>query len=262
MQLKIVMIVCLFLWLTIPTQSDAIFIPDRQMLQRYCGRSDVVMLASSGRSGSTMLTTQLQKYMNRNKVLKTHLLPPESFKGKILFVYSNPDQAAESALFMTLHRATFGERHFNHMETADRQWLKDIGGADKQNEEHNLLSIDALGIYEQLKVWLFSGTQPARAEKANVLAIKYENLWDHETIEAIRSFLKLPHFTLPDQLPRGHKDLFSKEKKFRKIYNLGTKEAPRYAAYDDARCLWEQSPPFQYLRISSEGRPVPSCQDQ
>lgn len=260
MRLKALMTVCLFVLVWVPAHSNVLFIKTRESLKNYCGKSDIVILASTGRSGSTMLTKELQKYIHADKVLKTHLLPPDSssFKGKIVFIFSNPDQSAESALYMMLHKYRFGERHFTHVETADRSWLMRIGGPYRQNEQHNLLSYDALGVYEHLKVWLFTKTKPATPKKAHILAIKYEHLWEESTVEAIRNFLKIPHFSLPPQLPRGHKDLNTREKKFRKLYNLGTKEDPRYAAYDDARCLWENAPPFQYLRISSQGQPMPN----
>lgn len=263
MRFKALIIVCLLMWIVVPSHSNAIFIAKRESFKKCCGKSDLIIIASTGRSGSTMLTKQLQQYVNPNKVLKTHLLPPDRkcFKGKILFIFSNPDQSAESALYMTLHKHHFGERHFNHVETADRYWLKKIGGPYKQNEQHNLLSYDALGVYEHLKAWLFTETKPTTPEKAQILAIKYEHLWEENTLEAIRQFLDIPNFSLPDQLPRGHKDLFRKEKKFREIYNLGTEDNPRYAAYDDARCLWEHAPSFQYLQISSRGRPVIQCDD-
>ena len=253
MRLKVLSVIYLAMWIAIPFHSNATFVAKRENLKNYCGNSDLVMVASTGRSGSTMLTWQLQQVMPRDQVLKTHLLPPDRkcFKGKILFIFSNPDQAAESALYMMLHKKYFAERHFNHMETADRVWLKKIGGPYKQNEQHNLLSYDALGVYEHLKMWLFTKTEPTTPEKAHILAIKYEHLWDEKTLEAIRNFLEIPEFNLPPQVPRGHKNLYSREAKFRKIHNLGTKDTPRYAAYDDARCLWEQAPPFQYLKISS-----------
>jgi len=259
MRLKALILIYLLIGLISPCNSHAIFIANRESLKNYCGNSDYVIIASTGRSGSTMLTGQLKKSTSSINVLKTHLLPPNKkyFSGKILFIFSNPDKSAESALYMMLHHNLFGERHFTHVETANREWLHNIGGSHGQNEQNNLLSYDALGTYEHLKVWLYTGTKPAKPSQAQILAIKYENLWEENTITAIRNFLGLPHFNLPPKRPRGHKNLSSKELKFRELYNLGTKNHPRYAAYDDARRLWEQAPPFQYLRISFVGREVP-----
>lgn len=254
MRLKALIIISLFMWIASPFHSHATFIAKRENLERYYNKESVVMIASTGRSGSTMLTEQISKFMPTQNVLKTHLLPPEArFKGKIIFIFSNPDQAAESALYMTLHYKTFAKNHFAYMETADLNWLKKIGGdATQQTAENNLLSYDAFGTYEHLKVWLHTRTEPVDPEEAQILAVKYENLWDRATVQAMRKFLNIPNFTLPPKKARGREKekLYSKEIQFRKMYNLGTKENPRYAAYDDARALWEYAPPFQYLKIS------------
>lgn len=255
MWFNFVMIIGFLIKIIVPYQSyaGAIFIPTKKSLKPYYENPNLVMIASTGRSGSTMLTTQVSKYIPEHYVLKTHLLPPkrEYFKGKILFVFSNPDQAAESVLYMMLHKPNFGRRHFKHVETSDRRWLKKIKSPYKyQTEKNNLLSYDALGIYKHLKVWLYTRTRPTSPEKAHILAVKYENLWDTDVIQAIRDYLEIPSFELPARIPRGHKDLLPKEARFRQIYNLGTKENPRYAAYDKARVLWQQAPSFQYLEIA------------
>ncbi|MFI5342919.1 MAG: hypothetical protein ACHQUC_01735 [Chlamydiales bacterium] len=250
MQFKILITTCLLLVFSF--SGYALFIEKRENLQPYYNNSTVVMIASSGRSGSTMLTQQMRKYISSDKVLKTHLLPPEArFQGKILFIYSDPNRATESALYMMLHHENFGPAHFRNLETADRKWFRRIGGSRGQTIDDNLLSYDAFGVYEHLKGWLYTRTEPTDPENAQILAIKYENLWDDATVSAIRSFLKIDNFQLPLQKPRGHdkEKLYSKEIRFRKMYNLGTEKNPRYAAYDDATILWEQAPPFQYLKI-------------
>lgn len=242
-------IIVAFLVCLLPIESNATFIPTRDKLKHYCDKSNVVMIASTGRSGSTMLTEQCKKYLINQRVTKTHLLPPKQFRGKIIFVFSNPDLAAESALFMTLHREEFGRRHFTFVETADRAWLKKLGGAQNQTEQENLLSYDALNINEHLQAWLFTQVQPGSKEDAQILAIKYEHLW--ECLPIIRDFLDCPKFKLPRQRPRGRDEdeLYVKERKIRRTYNLGTEDNPRYSAYDDARVLWEQAPPYQYLKL-------------
>jgi hypothetical protein len=254
MRLKLWTAICLLIGMTLFSLSDAsIFIAKRENLQKYYGRQDIVMIASAGRSGSTMLTKQVEEYLSPHNVLKTHLLTPDRrFKGKIIFIFSNPDQAAESALFRILHGNRFGDEHFSHVETADRAWLKRIGGPFNQTEQDNLLSYDALGTYEHLKEWLYHRTEPASLEHAQIMAVKYENLWDQATIRAMRKFLNISHFELPPKEERGHKaeELLPQEIAFRKIYNVGTPDNPRYAAYDEARVLWEQAPPFQFLKIS------------
>lgn len=236
----------------LPVESEAFgVIRTREGLRYCCGKPQLVIVASTGRSGSTMITRQLDKYLGYGRVLKTHILPPDRkcFKGKIIFIFSNPDKAAESVLYQVLHQEGFWKEHFVHVETADREWQKKISLPQNQTIEDNLLSYDALGTYEHLNVWLHTHTSPATPEKAQVLAIKYENLWERDTVNAIRNFLNTPNFKIPKWEERGHTDLFPYEIAFKERHNLGTDEDPRYSAYDEARKLWEEAPPFQYLKI-------------
>lgn len=252
MHIRALTIFYILMWIIFPFNSHATFIAKKEDLKKYEKKTNMILIASTGRSGSTMLTKQIQEHVSSNKVLKTHLLPPSpKFKGKILFIFSNPNQAAESALYMTLHTREFGDNHFRHMETADQGWLKKIGSPLKQTEQDNLLAYDAFGTYEHLKAWLYTHTKPTTPENAQILAIKYENLWDESTVQTIRKFLNIPSFTLPSKRTRGHKEeqLFSKELKIRSMYNLGTKKDPVYAAYENATILWKEAPPFQYLEI-------------
>lgn len=234
------------------TNFASTFIANREQLKKYANQEDIVLLASTGRSGSTMMTAQLNQFMPAKKVLKTHLLPPqnEEFKGKIIFIFSNPDKATESALYMMLHKRLFAERHFNHMEKADREWFNNLGAARNQTPDNNLLNYDAFRITEHLDAWLHQNVKPASMQNANILAIKFERLWDKETIQAIRDFLNLPNFSLPPRKKRGHYDhLFPNEIAFRKQYNLGTPSKPQYAAYNEARKLWSDAPSFQFLKL-------------
>lgn len=229
------------------------FIAKRVQLKPYYGHKNVVMIASPGRSGSTLLTDITRKYATKYEVLKTHLLPPDTrYKGKILFIFSNPDKAAESALHMVLRSRSHGVTHFSHVETADHSWFSKIGrNANNQTETHNLLAYDALGCAKQLEGWLHKNCQPCDQREAQVLAIKFENLWDPETIQAIKRFLRLKSFQLPPKRERGcdEEELLPEEMTFRSIYNVGTPDKPIYRAYDRARELWEHAPPFQYLKI-------------
>ena len=272
MKLKFSQLICLLLLITPPLYADDDcfakreqlkltighkdddFIAKREQLKPYYGIKNVVMIASPGRSGSTLLTNVTKKYASKYKVLKTHLLPPDTrYKGKILFIFSNPDRAAESALHLILNSKSHGATHFSHVETADQLWFQEIGrNGNNQTETHNLLAYDALGCVKQLEEWLHERSQPCDPQEAQILAIKYEHLWDFETIEAIKKFLKLKSFTLPPKRERGHEEaaLFPEEMTFRKIYNLGTEEEPLYRAYDKARELCEQAPAFQYLKIA------------
>ena len=254
MRTKILIFIYFFTLIIYPFSSHARFIASREQLNEYSDNPALVMIASTGRSGSTMLTDQIKKYDKAHRVIKSHLLPPDAdFKGKIIFIFSNPDQAAESALYMTLHNPNFGKKHFNHVETADHQWLEKIGDCLHQTEQDNLLSYDALGINEHLQKWLYDQVKPSDHSHAQILAIKYENLWESRTIKAIRLFLDAPDFKLPPKRARGYseKQLYSKERNYKQIYNVGTDRDPRYAAYSDGRELWEQAPPFQFLELKN-----------
>lgn len=255
MKIQTTMIAFILIFSVPPFFSDAsTFISKRESFNNHDRFKDSVMIASPGRCGSTMLTDLFQKYMSPLKVFKTHLLTPDrNFPGKIIFIFCNPDLSAESALFRILHGNRFGGEHFSHVETADRQWLRRIGGPFNQTEEENLLSYDALGNYKHLFAWLHTRTAPAPIKKAQILAIKFENLWDHATLIALRKFLNIPHLQLPSKEERGHTEdeLLPQEIIFRNIYNLGTENQPRYQAYDKARAVWKKAPPFQFLRITS-----------
>lgn len=228
----------------------------RVELEKVSHNPNVILVASTGRSGSTMLFDQINRYNlshgKKFEVIKTHLLPPDAcFLGKAVFIFSNPDQATDSAFYRTFNERNFGFFHFKYVETADRVWLNKIKGTDNQTMEDNLLAYDALGINKHLEEWLFVRTTPSSLKTAQILAIKYENLWDNDTLEAIRVFLNFPDLQLPKKRPRGiHKVEYPRYAEIKAKYNLGTDADPRYAAYDDARVLWEQAPPYQFLKIT------------
>lgn len=238
----------------IASPLNALFISTIDELRPYHDNANVVIIASPGRSGSSMMTQCMRKYAaTQYTILKTHLLPPDHrYKGKIIFIFSNPDKGAESALHRMMTREKFGRLHFQHVETSDLNWWKGIGeNAQNQTVDNNLLSYDALGCFEQLKGWLFDRAKPCDSEEAQILAIKYENLWEKPTIDAIKSFLNLKTFKLPPYSPRGYDqdELETNERIFRNTLNVGTPNDPLYSAYDEARVLWQQAPAFQYLKI-------------
>lgn len=230
------------------------FIATRQQLKRYYDDKKVVMIASPGRSGSTLLTDVVKRYATDYAVLKTHILPPSAkFKGKILFIFSNPDKAAESVLHRLVLSKTGGKTHFFHVESADQKWFERIGeNARNQSNENNLLAYDALGCEVQLEQWLYKKVSPSTIKEAQVLAVKYEHLWDQETVDAIKEFLELKVFKLPPKEERGcgAADLTSMEIRFKKIYNEGMESQPRYAAYDRARDLWRNAPSLQFFKLA------------
>jgi|GEM_PF-5464270 len=242
---------CLFVALSAGAYSSE-FIGNHNKWDDFYYKNNVVTIASTGRSGSTLLTKTIEKYASEYQVLKTHLLPPQKgYFGKIIFIFSDPNKSAESVFHNFLEDGNWGKLHFKLVETADKVWVEKISSTENQSRTDNLLAYDALGIYEHLNEWLYNRTRPSSIKSAQVMAIKYENLWDDETIEAIKAFLSLDHFELPKKRERGYStSKFSKkEKNIRKLYNLGTISSPRYAAYDQATELWEASPPFQFFDL-------------
>lgn len=227
---------------------------DRTELENFSSDKLVVFIASTGRSGSTLLTETIAKYAKECRVVKTHLLPPKNknMKAKMIFIFSNPDLSAESALHYTIASKVVGVAHFEQMETSDRFWLDHvIGDSTQQTVQNNLLSYDALGCFEHLSEYLYNRSIPCSVNFSNLLAIKYENLWDPLTIQAIKNFLNFSDFELPSHIKRGYslKQLSSQEILFRNTYNKGTYEDPRYGAYDKAREIWQKAQGFQYLKV-------------
>ncbi len=229
--------------------SEIDVINTKEDLIPYYNDPNVVLIASTGRSGSTLLSNLIHQTTTYT-ALKTHGLPPKAnFQGKIIFIFSNPDKSAESAFHYFMANSMFGKLHLEHLESSDPNWLKEIGDTTSQTLEHNLLAYDALGISKQLLEWLFASTIPSSAENAQIIALKYENLWDLETQEALKNFLCLSSLSLPKQRDRGTYGLQQKEKEIRNKYNVGTDKEPKYTAYNKARVFWKKAPPFQFLKI-------------
>jgi hypothetical protein len=224
-----------------------VFISSHAELEPYLDRENVLMVASPGRSGSMLLTEILTRDAPQYEVIKSHLLPPsKKFLGKIIFIYSDPNVAAESTLHMCMDES-WARSHFRHVESSDRPWLKRL--KSKQTKKENLLMYDALGFAKQLSEWLEGGTKMADEKSARILAVKYEHLWDPEIQDKIKVFLDLEQFHLPEKKSRGVKTLSLEEREMRKQYNLGSPSAPRYAAYDKAREIWANSPPHLFLKL-------------
>jgi hypothetical protein len=249
----------IFLFQGVPNSAlsvNAIFIPTQEALIPYYNTDQAVMVASTGRSGSSILCQSLYSCAPHDYLLlKTHILPPKKhFLGKIIFIFSNPDKFAESVLYLTLTDPQWIRLAFYHIESSDKEWLKKIGTTPEQTETENLLAYDALGYFEQLKCWFYDRTTPCELNEAQILAVKYEHLWEPATQQVIEDFLLFENLSLPPQRERGRKweVLTEKERSFRTLYNTGTQQDPRYAAYDEARLLWESAPPFQFLYINDE----------
>lgn len=228
------------------------FIETRDEYDKVFRDPHVIVVASTGCSGSSLLFMTLENFALGKRILKTHCLPPRStFRGKIFFIFSNPDRTAESALHRSLRSRQFGIEHFRYMETADKDWLLRIKETPNQTISDNILAYDVFGCALHLTSWLYRDTQPCSIENAQVMAIKYEHLWDKETISAMKNFLKVELLQFPLRRNRGHrgKSLSDIERLIRLQYNVGTETEPRYVAYDEARALWKAAPPYQFLRL-------------
>ncbi len=228
------------------------FAERRGDLAQYQNAPKAIAITSPGRSGSTLLFNAVIDSANpKESVIKTHLLP-FSWRGKILFIFSNPDLAAESTQHILLKNSPFMYKHFLHVEGSDILWFLKSGRKSQQTVDNSLLTYDALNITNQLRCWLHTKVIPSPQSEATILAIKFENLWDDDVVEDIRLFLNHPHFTLPPQKSRGItlKDLKEKERNIRLKNNIGTPEHPIYPAYDRAREIWQEAAPLTYLKIS------------
>ena len=103
------------------------FLRNQEEFLEYKDNPNIVVIASPGRSGSTMLTQSIVNCSSSYRVLKTHCLPPQKdFKGKILFIYSDPNKAVESVFSYSLRDGNFGKEHFINMEGSDLKIVLEI----------------------------------------------------------------------------------------------------------------------------------------
>lgn len=228
------------------------FLQTKEEYSAYMDRKDVILIASPGRSGSTLLVDVMKKQFVDRFILKTHQSVPSYFSGKIIFIFSNPDLAAESLLHWTLESSEWGIAHFYNVFSSDKKWLDGLGlDFSQQTLECNLLMYDALGYERHITEWLFIFTESSTCSEAQILAIKYENLWDEKTQNAIKQFCSVPNLILPEKKQRGYgnEQLSELEALIRNFYNEGTLENPQYKTYDDSRKIWQEAPPFQFLKI-------------
>ncbi len=213
---------------------------------------DTLVIASPGRSGSHMLTdTMLDYAVPKYRIGKTHLLPPTiPFQAKIIFIFSNPDKVAESILNKMINHYDWFSLHVKNVETTDLAWVEKVGKGILL--EDNLLTYDALGSERQLKEWLFIQTIPCPLEKAQILAVKYENIWEPETIAAIKEFLQVSELQLPTYQPRSESYMSDRRiNALKTLYNEGSNDEPKYRAYEEARVYWKFAPSFMYLKMRS-----------
>lgn len=182
-------------------------------IQNVFKRPPAVVVASYGRSGSTLVFESATSAMRKKRlkrrrafvrrtawtladsdlqpgfVYKTHDYP-KALAGRddvrALFVFGKPTDAVVSVIeCMDRFGPDWIEEHLDHLKAPGRF--------------EDLLEQDALGLERQLDAWTqFSGSP--------VLCVRYEALW--ENIEKIQNFTQLP-MTLPEQRPRSQKNTSS-----------------------------------------------------
>lgn len=160
---------------------------------------DSIVVASLGRSGSTVLYRALVRKMRQGTyrdtldmkeyesgtVYKTHDLAPSKLPKNVgvIFTYTHPHDIVRSVLNREQDKGTrWVRKHFEHLK------------ADFSNYKR-ILEFDALNLEQNFESWYKSHDYP-------VMCIKYEAMWDN--IKAIRKFTGL-NVELPAFKPR--KDL-------------------------------------------------------
>ncbi len=248
-------LMCLNLVFTIgpiPLESgERGFVSSYKEYESICNDTNVIVVGSVGHSGSTMLYEAVVESCEDRPVIKTHCLPPpkDRFQGKIIYIYSDPHKSIESLI----HKATGTlKAHMRNMQTGDKELSDELSQGFYDDKEmilkQRLLQQDLYGYFVHLDCWL-RRLPICDPEQANVLAIKYENLWEEESIKAIRFFLQDDSFQLPFYRPRGDYELTAVEINARNAMNLGSKEHPRYKAYDDAWNIWNTTPSIQWSNL-------------
>jgi hypothetical protein len=238
-------------FLPILHSKEIAFLKTRKDIENWMNSSNSIVIASSGRSGSTLLFDLFASRKFKKNVIKTHLLPPISLsKAKTIFIFSNPDQCAESSMYKMMESSWFFFWHVRHCENSIQEWHLELQDSKFTSLDNHPLAKDGLAVAEQIQKWVFSFPE-LEIKEANLMCVKYENLWEPATILAIEKFLKIRKLPLPAFKQRGYSDdqLSDFQKQAREIYNYGTKKNPKYHAYDEARELWEKAPAYKFCRM-------------
>lgn len=235
---------------------DWVFIKNQNEISELnCSDLDI-MCASIGRSGSTMLTKSIKNNFPDRKILKTHILPPQNFAGKIIFIFSNPYHSIESVMNQ-FRDSNFTYNHIRNLESSSLDWHLPNNQYYNNLIIENLFKVDLLGLEKQLKDWVYN-LEEANENEAKVMAIKYEKLWDDQTQKMIAKFLNVDEFKLPVQKSRGifKNKLSKKEKRLLQQYNIGSVDNPYYEAYEVAYDLWKNAPDYSFhsLKKTSENQ--------
>lgn len=193
-----------------------------------------VVVASCGRSGSTMLTRALadstlrewvqvlgrpvsdriankiiieyawnleERYLRSGFIYKTHDYPPETLSDhvKYIYVYSDPIEVISSVL--------------NKAEREGEEWLakhaRHLNG--KSTSRKDIIFEDSINIVENISRW-------CNKEGNNVLAVKYNNLWERQ--DQLSDFIGFD-FGLPERKERRSSDKILNEEERRRLLRMG-----------------------------------------
>jgi len=201
--------------------GSAIAQQTRRLLSRAIfGRSEQpVIVASSGRSGSTLLCDAIAQSLVRERfghkvpkfishrlrssaiafkprlsltesgdfpVLKTHDLPPTRLPGKCIFIFGNPGDAVRSASRL--------------VSAAGEIWLQEhLYNLCSHGDLSELFQKDILNYEEQITAW-------TNVKVDNILIVCYEDLWDR--VDEITTFIGMK-LTLPKKRERASSGMIS-----------------------------------------------------
>lgn len=152
-----------------------------------------ILIAGLGRCGTTLVrdtTISNSSYVrskkfvrkientsfSKNTVYKTHCYPPKSLPKnlKVIFLFGNPVDIVIS----TYHKMNeWGRLHHQHLQS------------DTFIPNDSILTNDTLNLYHQFNQWY-------RYQSFTFISVKYECLYDKETIKFITDYLEIP-FKLP-----------------------------------------------------------------
>ena len=193
-----------------------------------------IVIASSGRSGSTMLFDSTAKSLVKHRhpllhkslisnritnsikvfvkklqqvhlkhelIFKTHDLFDKSYSNfaKYIFVFGDPLQSAQSVEIMA---KKYGAKWFS-------QHLENLSSSGNLNE---LYSKDILNYERQVESWM-------TAETNSVFCVHYEDIWNK--VDLLSKFVGF-EIELPEKLPRKNKDPLVKfdEQLFNKLKHI------------------------------------------
>jgi len=152
-----------------------------------------ILIAGLGRCGTTLVRDTIinsssyvrsKKFVrkiedasfSKNTVYKTHCYPPISLPKnlKVIFLFGNPVDIVISTYYKINE---WGRLHHQHLQS------------DDFIPNDSILTNDTLNLYHQFNQWY-------KYQSFTFISVKYEYLYDKETIKFIADYLEIP-FKLP-----------------------------------------------------------------